>query len=284
MSTRFPSLIYQLALAFWSTRDDIYTLGMSDKRKRIVIKFGTGILTKSTGNTLNPVQLRRLTGEVADLVETGHQCVVVSSGAVGAGLMLMGLEERPSDLPSIQACAAIGQSRLMRHYETLFQRHGLHVAQLLLSHQDIDSRTRYQNARNTLERLLRFRTVVPIINENDSVAVEELRFGDNDRLSAEVAILSDADLLIMLTSVEGLLDEESQLISKVTDVEAVSHLARSETGAFSRGGMVTKLQAAKMALQAGITSVIASGLEPGIMAAAAEGKAVGTRFTGVEKC
>jgi glutamate 5-kinase len=284
MSTRFPLLIYQLALAFWSTRDDIYTLGMSDKRKRIVIKFGTGILTKSTGNTLNPVQLRRLTGEVADLVETGHQCVVVSSGAVGAGLMLMGLEERPSDLPSIQACAAIGQSRLMRHYETLFQRHGLHVAQLLLSHQDIDSRTRYQNARNTLERLLRFRTVVPIINENDSVAVEELRFGDNDRLSAEVAILSDADLLIMLTSVEGLLDEENQLISKVTDAEAVSHLARSETGAFSRGGMVTKLQAAKMALQAGITSVIASGLEPGIMAAAAEGKAVGTRFTGVEKC
>ncbi len=255
---------------------------MSDKRKRIVIKFGTGILTKSPGNTLNPAQLRRLTGEVADLVAAGHQCLVVSSGAVGAGLMLMGLEERPSDLPSIQACEAIGQSRLMRHYDTLFQRHGLHVAQLLLSHQDIDSRTRYQNARNTLERLLRFRTVVPIINENDSVAVEELRFGDNDRLSAEVAILSDADLLIMLTSVQGLLDEENRLISKVTDVEAVSHLARSETGAFSRGGMVTKLQAAKLALQAGITSVIASGFEPGIMAAATEGKEAGTRFTGVE--
>jgi glutamate 5-kinase len=282
MSTRFRSLTYQLALAFWSTHDDIYRLGMSDKRKRIVIKFGTGILTKSTGNTLNPGQLRRLTGEVAGLVEAGHQCLLVSSGAVGAGMMLMDLKERPSDLPSVQACAAIGQSRLMRTYETLFQRHGLHVAQLLLSHQDIDSRTRYQNARNTLERLFRFRTVVPIINENDPVAVEELRFGDNDRLSAEVAILSDADLLIMLTSVQGLLDEESRLISTVTDVEAVSHLARTDVGAYSRGGMVTKLQAAKMALQAGIPSVIASGFESGIMAAAVEGKPAGTRISVVE--
>jgi glutamate 5-kinase len=255
---------------------------MSDKRKRIVIKFGTGILTKSTGNTLNPAQLRRLTGEVAGLVQTGHQCLLVSSGAVGAGLMLMGIRDRPSDLPSIQACAAIGQSRLMRHYETLFQRHGLHVAQLLLSHQDIDSRTRYQNARNTLERIFRFRTVVPIINENDSVAVEELRFGDNDALSAEVAILSDADLLIMLTSVQGLLDEEHRLISNVTDVDAVSHLARKESGALSRGGMVTKLQAAKMAQQAGISSVIASGFEPGLMAAAVEGKPAGTRISGIQ--
>ncbi len=118
----------------------------------------------------------------------------------------------------------------MRLYETLFQRHGLHVAQLLLSHQDIDSRTRYENARNTLERLLRFRNVVPVINENDSVAVEELKFGDNDRLSAEVAILARADLLVILTSVEGLLDDQKKLISKVTDIDAVVHLARTETG------------------------------------------------------
>src|SRR3984885_11993673 len=185
---------------------------MSDKRKRIVIKFGTGILTKSTGNALNPKQLRRLTSEVADAVRAGHQCLLVSSGAVGAGLMLMGLSERPKDLPSIQACAAIGQSRLMRLYETLFQRHGFHVAQLLLSHQDIDSRTRYQNARNTLERLLRFQNVVPVINENDPVAVEELRFGDNDSLSAEVAVLVDADLLILLTSVDGVLDEAGKTV------------------------------------------------------------------------
>jgi glutamate 5-kinase len=192
--------------------------------------------------------------------------------------MLMGLPGRPKDLPSIQACAAIGQSRLMRLYETLFQRHGLHVAQLLLSHQDIDSRTRYQNARNTLERLLRFQNVVPILNENDSVAVEELRFGDNDSLSAEVAILAHADLLLILTSVEGLLDQERKLISKVTDIDAVMHLASEEIGTYSTGGMVTKLQAAKVALQAGIPGVIASGLVPGVISAVIAGKPAGTQF------
>jgi glutamate 5-kinase len=238
---------------------------MSDKRKRIVIKFGTGILTKSSGNELNPKQLRRLTSEVAEVIRAGHQCILVSSGAVGAGMMLMGIPERPKDLPSIQACAAIGQSRLMRLYETLFQRHGLHVAQLLLSHQDIDSRTRYQNARNTLERLLRFQNVVPIINENDS-------------LSAEVAILAHADLLLILTSVEGLLDEKNKLISKVTDIDAVAHLASEEIGTYSRGGMVTKLQAAKVALQAGISTVIASGFESGVISAAVAGKSAGTQI------
>jgi len=192
--------------------------------------------------------------------------------------MLMGLPQRPKDLPSIQACAAIGQSRLMRLYEACFQRHGLHVAQLLLSHQDIDSRTRYQNARNTLERLLRFGNVVPVINENDSVAVEELKFGDNDRLSAEVAILAQADLLVILTSVEGLLDNQRKLISKVTDIDAVVHLASNETGILSTGGMITKLQAAKMAFQSGIPSVIASGFEAGVLAAAVAGKPAGTQF------
>jgi len=169
---------------------------MSDKSKRVVIKFGSGILTKPSGNSINTAQFRRLTSDLAGLVHTGHQVILVSSGAVGAGLVLLGLAERPKDLPTIQACAAVGQSRLMRLYETHLTRYGLHAAQLLLSHQDIDSRTRYQNARNTLERLLRFRNVVPVINENDSVAVEELRFGDNDRLSAEVAILARADLLV----------------------------------------------------------------------------------------
>ena len=212
------------------------------------------------------------------MVRAGHQCLLVSSGAVGAGLMLMGLSERPKDLPSIQACAAIGQSRLMRLYETLFQRHGFHVAQLLLSHQDIDSRTRYQNARNTLERLLRFGNVVPIINENDSVAVEELRFGDNDSLSAEVAILAHADLLLILTSVEGLLDEEKRLISTVTDIDAVTHLVSPEIGTYSTGGMVTKLQAAKVALRAGISTVIASGFEPGLISAVVAGKSAGTQI------
>jgi glutamate 5-kinase len=251
---------------------------MSDKRKRIVIKFGTGILTKSTGTSLHTGQFRRLTTEVAELVREGHQCLLVSSGAVGAGLMLLKLQKRPTDLPSIQACAAVGQSRLMRLYESLFHRHELHVAQLLLSHQDIDSRSRYQNARNTLERLLKFRNVVPIINENDSVAVEELRFGDNDRLSAEVAILANADLLVILTSVSGLLDERKQLIEKVTDIDAISHLANGETGTYSTGGMISKLQAVKMAVQSGITGFIASGYEPGVLKAIASGQPIGTHF------
>src|SRR6516165_12129976 len=215
---------------------------MSDKRKRIVIKFGTGILTRKTGASLHPGQFRRLTSEVAELVREGHQCLLVSSGAVGAGLMLLKMHARPTDLPSVQACAAVGQSRLMRLYESLFYRHGFHVAQLLLSHQDIDSRSRYQNARNTLERLFRFKNVVPIINENDSVAVEELRFGDNDRLSAEVAILAKADLLIMLTSVDGLMDHAGKRIPMVADVADAARFVRREKSRLSVGGMVSKLE------------------------------------------
>jgi glutamate 5-kinase len=251
---------------------------MSDKRKRIVIKFGTGILTKSSSDGLNTQQFVRLTREVAEQVAAGHECLLVSSGAVGAGLMSLKLAVRPKDLPSTQACAAVGQSRLMRLYATLFARHGLHVAQLLLTHQDLDSRTRYQNARNTLQRLLRFGNVVPIINENDSVAVEELKVGDNDRLSAEVAILSRADMLVILTSVDGLLDGHGKRVPEVTDLGPVFHLATGDSGRHSTGGMITKLQAVQMATEAGIPTVIASGLRPGILAAAINGGPVGTRF------
>ncbi|MBV9491419.1 MAG: glutamate 5-kinase [Verrucomicrobia bacterium] len=251
---------------------------MSDKRKRFVIKFGTGTLTETAKNTLAASQFERLTTEVAGVVLGGYECIIVSSGAVGAGLMLLGLPERPKDLSTKQACAAVGQSHLMHLYQTCFGRYGLHVAQLLLTHQDLDSRTRYRNALNTLERLFRFRSVVPIINENDSVAVEELRFGDNDRLSAEVAMLCRADMLILFTSVEGLLDPAGRCIPEVPDVDAVAGLATRETGAYSSGGMVTKLQAVKLALHAGIPSVIASGFRPGALRDIIDGKPVGTRF------
>jgi glutamate 5-kinase len=251
---------------------------MTSPAKRIVVKFGTGILTKPSSDGLETAQFVRLTSEVASQVKAGHQCLVVSSGAVGAGLMLMRLPERPTDLPSIQACAAVGQSRLMRLYETLFNRAGLHVAQLLLTHQDMDSRTRYENARNTLERLFQFGDVVPIINENDSVAIEELRFGDNDQLSAEVAILCQADLLILLTSVPGLIDAEGKPLSAVVDIDSVLHLASEVTGAYSMGGMISKLQAAKMAVQAGVPTVIASGHQPDAIGSILRGEPVGTRF------
>ena len=245
---------------------------------RIVLKFGSGILASVKGTTLDGRQFARLSREVAALVAEGHQCVVVSSGAVAAGLGALGLKERPEDLALRQACAAVGQSKLMQLYSENFAGHGLQVAQLLLTHGDVDSRSRSQNVRNTLSRLLASGKVVPIINENDSVATEELKFGDNDRLSAEVAILAGADLLVLLTSVEGLLDVEGRRIGKVDDVSAVSGLAREEKGRLSVGGMVSKLQAVRLAVDAGILTVIASGRKSGQISGVLAGRDVGTRF------
>jgi glutamate 5-kinase len=256
----------------------LYSRLMADKRQRIVVKFGSGILSKPTRDGLHVSQIRRLTSEVAELASSGYQCVVVSSGAVAAGMMQFGIHERPTDLPSIQACAAVGQSRLMRLYETLFSRHDLRVAQLLLTHQDLDSRMRYENARNTLERLFQFGGVIPVINENDSVAVEELNFGDNDMLSAEVAMLCRATLLVIMTSVDGLLANDGTRIAEVNDIESVRSLATREGGVYSRGGMISKLEAANFARQAGIPAVIGSGLRPGVLLRAVKGESVGTRF------
>jgi len=245
---------------------------------RIVLKFGSGILANPEGNTLDDAQFRRFAAEVAELVGEGHACLIVSSGAVAAGLGALGLQERPEELSARQACAAVGQSKLMQMYSGMFERHGLTVAQLLLTHGDLDSRTRYENARNTLECLFDRRKVVPIINENDSVAVEELRFGDNDRLSAEVAMLAEADLLILLTSVDGLLDESGNTVPQVDDIDAVSGLVRQEKGRLSVGGMNSKLQAVKIATDAGIPTWIASGRKEGQITAIAHGKSTGTRF------
>jgi glutamate 5-kinase len=248
---------------------------------RLVIKLGTGLLTHPTGNSLDHAQFSRLTAEIGELAGRGHECLVVTSGAVGAGMMVLGLTERSADTPTIQACAAIGQSRLMHVYETHFAEHGLAVAQLLLTHQDLDSRTRYANAQNTLNRLLAHRGVIPIINENDSVAVEELRFGDNDRLSAEVAILAEADLLIVLTSAEGLTREEDgsgEPIAVVENVDEVMYLASGQKGRFSTGGMGTKLQAVKRATEAGVPAVIANGRTAGLLDRIVAGESVGTQF------
>jgi glutamate 5-kinase len=248
------------------------------KPRRIVLKFGSGILARSRGSGLDEKQFRRLTAEVAALVQKDHECVIVSSGAVAAGLGVLGLKERPESLAARQACAAVGQSKLMESYARHFARHKLNVAQLLLTHGDLDSRMRHENARNTLEHLLRRRTVVPVINENDSVAVEELKFGDNDRLSAEVAMLAKADLLVLLTSVDGLLDQEGRTVHTVEDIDAVARLAREEKGKYSVGGMTSKLQAVKLAVAAGIPTVIASGRIPDQIPAVVAGKRVGSRF------
>jgi glutamate 5-kinase len=245
---------------------------------RIVLKFGSGILATPRGNTLDTKQFSRLSREVASLVNDGHECILVSSGAVAAGLGALGFRERPEDLPSRQACGAIGQSKLMQAYAKNFEPHGLQVAQVLLTHGDIDSKTRCENVRSTLGCILQRRRVVPIINENDTVATEELRFGDNDRLSAEVAMLLNADMLILLTSVEGLLDAKGKRIPEVHNVDSVTRLARNEKGRLSVGGMVSKLQAVKLAVDSGITTYIASGRKAGQIAAITAGKNIGTRF------
>jgi len=211
-------------------------------------------------------------------VKGGAQCIIVSSGAVAAGMPVLGLKERPADLSTRQACAAAGQSRLMGLYAEKFEGHGLKVAQLLLTHGDLDSRMRRENAGNTLERLLERGNVVPVVNENDSVAVEELRFGDNDHLSAEVATLARADLLMILTSVDGLMDAKGKVVPVVRDTKAVAGLVRREKGKLSVGGMVTKLEAVRLALAQGIVTVIANGRKPGTIRAIAEGKGGGTRF------
>ncbi len=245
---------------------------------RIVVKLGTGILT-TENSFLDEGQITRLVGEFAALVRAEHEVIIVSSGAVGAGLATFGLRERPSDLASVQACAAVGQPQLMHRYETAFAAHELHVAQLLLTHGDLDSRTRHRNARNTIDQLLATREIVPIINENDSVATEELaRFRDNDRLSAEVAMLVEADLLVLLTSVDGVLDDHGQRVPEVLDIASVGRFVMAEHGRLSVGGMASKLDAVRQAVDAGITTYIASGTVPGRLQEIADGQPVGTCF------
>ena len=251
---------------------------MSASCKRIVLKFGSGILANPRGNTLDERQFTRIAADVSALVKAGHQCVLVSSGAVAAGLSALGLKERPEALAVRQACAAVGQSQLMQMYGGKFSAHGLKVAQLLLTHGDLDSRTRSANVRNTLDRIFERKSVVPIINENDTVAVEELRFGDNDRLSAEVAVLVQAQMLILLTSVDGLLDERGRTVPVVEDIDDVANLARQEKGRFSVGGMVSKLQAVRLAVESGIPTFVASGRKSGQIAAIVAGRRAGTRF------
>jgi glutamate 5-kinase len=251
---------------------------MMTASKRLVLKVGTGILTTPEGDMLDAGQFARLSAEIAELIRAGHECIVVTSGAVAAGLAAMGFKERPVELAAIQACAAVGQTKLMEQYQANFHSHGLNVAQLLLTYDDLDSRVRSRNARVTIDRLLEAGNVVPIINENDSVAVEELKFGDNDRLSAEVALLVCAELLLVLTSVDGLLDTHGEVVALVDDLDRVSGFAEDRKGRFSVGGMVSKLQAMRIAADGGIPAVILNGRTPGLPARAVAGENVGTRF------
>ncbi len=269
------------------------------KNRPVVLKFGTGILAREGGCSLDPVQFRRLCGEIARLVEQGIPVIVVSSAAVAAGVDSLGLAKRPSDLAGKQACAAVGQPVLMTAYARYLGVHGLRPAQLLLTHDDIFDGGRRRNANVTLTKLLQSPGVVPIINENDSVAVEELRFGDNDRLSSEVAQLVKARLLILLTSTDGLMARSTsvskassktsskaslktsstlQRIPVVTEIADAFRHVTPDKGEHSTGGMQAKLQAVQSAVDAGIETVIAHGRKREQIGGAIGGGDVGTRF------
>jgi len=242
------------------------------------MKFGTGVLSRSAGRALDAAQFRRIAAETAALVKAGHSCVIVSSAAIAAGVHVLGLDRRPEDLPGKQACAAAGQPELMRLYAAAFRKHGLRVAQVLLTHDDIDSRLRRQNAHNTLDRLLASKGIVPIINENDTVALDEIRFGDNDRLSAEVAHLVGAKTLLLFTSSDGLKNSGGERIPVARRVSDVFQYVRPDKGEMSVGGMRAKLQAVDYAVSNDITTFILDGRQPGQAAAALAGRDVGTRF------
>ena len=235
---------------------------------RLVVKLGTGVLTDSR-KLIDPAQLEQIVAQVAALRKAGKEVVLVTSGAVGAGMGVLGYENRPTDLAEKQACAAVGQSRLMAVYEKLFAAHNLHVAQVLLTHEDLEHHERHLNARNTLVTLLN-RGVVPIINENDAVSFTEIKFGDNDKLSALVASLLPADLLVILTTVDGVIENfgkaDAKVISKIEQIDAaIEGMAGGTTSATAVGGMKSKIEAAKIVVRSGIPLVIASGRDHAIL-------------------
>lgn len=252
--------------------------------RRVVVKLGSGVLSGGRDG-LDPATLRRIAAEVADARAGGREVVVVSSGAILAGRERLALKSRPS-VQLKQAAAAVGQSRLMRAWEAAFARRGLTVAQVLLTADDLRDRQRYLNARNTLLTLLRL-GVVPVVNENDTVAVEEIKFGDNDGLSALVAGLVDADLLVLLTDQDGLFtddprkDPAATLVSRVRPGEEPARVGKA--GPWGTGGMASKVRAARRAAGGGIAAVVANGTKPGTLAAALAGRETGTFFVPEER-
>lgn len=249
------------------------------KPKRIVVKVGTGILTGKNYH-LNKVWIKALVSQIAVLVKGNKiEVILVSSGAIGAGMGMLKLSVRPRLLPQQQAAAAIGQGQLMQVYDAFFKQHKLLTAQILLTREDLNSRSRYLNARNTVLTLLSYKAV-PVINENDTVAVDEIKFGDNDLLSALVANLVQADLLIILSDVDGLYDAKKRIISRVARITpAVEKLATARTGSGAAiGGMASKIKAAKICIASGIPCVVANGKTQNILHKILDNSNDGTMF------
>ena len=251
--------------------------------RRVVIKIGTSTLTYSNGQ-LNLQRIERLVRELADLHNRGMEVLLVSSGAIGVGATRMGYKKIPRTMPEKQALAAIGQGALVQLYEKLFSEYNKTVAQVLLTRGDLDERLRYLNATNALLAILDL-GVIPIINENDTVVVEEIKFGDNDTLSALVASIVDADLLIILSDVDGLYDSDPRVnkeaclqveVDEITPV--MEENSKNRGSSFSSGGMLTKLKAARICMAAGIPMVIANSDSENIIRRIMDGKEIGTLF------
>lgn len=251
--------------------------------RRWVIKIGSAVLTDN-GQGLSETFIRQLAKDVVSLRARDCEVILVSSGAVAAGLARLGISERPSALDELQAAAAVGQSSLVQAYEAAFAPAGVLCAQILLSHDDVKSRDRYLNARATLQTLLS-QGVIPIVNENDTVVTDEIRFGDNDTLAALVANLIDADALLMLTDQQGLFDadprahSDAKLIEETDAHNTALDAMVSEGSTLGRGGMVSKLRAARLAARSGTISIIADGRDPSSFSGATLGLSVGTLFT-----
>jgi len=247
------------------------------KAKNVVVKVGTSTITNSDG-TLDTTQIEKLASQISFLREQGKNIIVVTSGAIGAGMAVLGLKKRPNDISGLQACAAVGQGRLIETYAETFSKYKHIVAQILLTAEDFRNRTRFLNARNTILRLLE-ENVIPIVNENDTVVVSEIKFGDNDRLSALVTNLIQADLLIILSDVDGLYDEKKVVVEKVQKIGAdIEKLCSGKGSELSVGGMHTKLEAAKMVTRAGEGMVIANGRRQNVLIDVLNGVKIGTFF------
>ena len=248
--------------------------------RRCVVKIGSALLTRD-GAGLNTAGIDQWVEALAKMRKAGIEVVLVTSGSVAAGMQCLGISERPHALHQLQAMAAVGQMDLIHMYELAFQKYELHTAQILLTHDDLADRTRYLNARSTLRELLRYQ-VVPVVNENDTVATEEIRFGDNDTLAALVANLIEAELLIILTDQDGLFDKDprtnkdAKLIEQASAGDVSLQAMAGDCGALGRGGMHTKLLAAEKAARSGTATVIASGLVDKVLGRILKGENIGT--------
>ena len=258
------------------------TMRRNEAISRVVVKVGSNVLTAPDG--LNLDAIASITTQICQLLDRGIQIILVSSGAMASGMKKMGLAKRPESIPKRQAIAAVGQAGLIQEWETAFAGFDRKVAQILLTSDDLTSRKRYLNARNTLNTLLAWQ-VVPIINENDTIMIEEIKLGDNDNLAAMIALLLDADIFVNLTDIDGLYDKDprnhrdAQLIPRVTTFgRDIEKYAGDIPGALGTGGMLSKIKAARKVTMSGIPMVIAKGHRPDVLLRLIDGEAQGTYF------